>query len=181
MRASGSARPREGCSPEPLGGAATVSEHQAFAASLSQLRKAARGPSAVACVNTGRRGERFTKPPPTGPFQVQGTAEGERPPWGSLLPFAFLNNSTASGFSASNFCATSMRDTKIFRSSVWNCRERKRCPTQLLGSEMTCPVLKFQICESRDVQITEENRNGVSQEGGKERLWLVQSDTASRR
>lgn len=46
---------------------------------------------------------------------------------------------------------------------------------------MTCPVLKFQICESHDVQITEENRNEVSQEGGKERLWLAQSDTASRR
>lgn len=40
-----------------------------------------------------------------------------------FIPFAFLNSSTASGFSASNFCATSMRDTKIFRSSVWNCKK----------------------------------------------------------
>lgn len=41
-----------------------------------------------------------------------------------FIPFAFLNSSTASGFSASNFCATSMRETKIFRSSVWNCKKR---------------------------------------------------------
>ena len=35
---------------------------------------------------------------------------------------------------------------------------------------MTRPVLKFQICEPHDVQITEENRNEASQEGEGEAL-----------
>ena len=41
------------------------------------------------------------------------------------LPFAFLNSSTASGFRASSFWATSIRETRIFRSSVWNWHSKK--------------------------------------------------------
>lgn len=63
------------------------------------------------------------------PGQLQLQAVGSRrpdvgvTPAGSHVPLAFVNNSTAPGLSASSFCATSMRDSRIFRSSVWNCTE----------------------------------------------------------
>lgn len=75
-------------------------------------------------------------------------APSPAPPWapgeGPRVPLAFLNNSTASGFSASSFCATSMRDTRIFRSSVWNCGERK---TPTAPGLRPRPGLKLPTCE----------------------------------
>lgn len=56
-----------------------------------------------------------------------GSGRGSRPPApAGRVPFAFVKSSTAPGLSASSFCATSMSDSRILRSSVWNCSERKR-------------------------------------------------------
>lgn len=54
----------------------------------------------------------------------RGTGVRTRFPAGRV-PFAFVKSSTAPGLSASSFCATSMSDSRILRSSVWNCNERK--------------------------------------------------------